>query len=114
MASRAICRRFEADPAAARAGLYFRDAALEAGGEGLIGEGGPKDGRKDFMQVGEPFNGIGEGLLINLGVFGPDALADSAVVDSSKIKIHGDLLSNSTWVFNMKNNWLGSCLRNAW
>ena len=56
--------------------LHFPDAALESGGQGLVGEGGPNDGHEDFMQVGEPLNGIGEGLLVDLGVFCPDAVAD--------------------------------------
>ena len=59
-----------------QARLHFRDAAIEPGGQGLIGEGGPNDGREDFMQVGEPLNGIGEGLLVDLGVLRADAVAD--------------------------------------
>ena len=66
--------------------LHFRDAALEPGGQGLIGEGGPNDGREDFMQVGEPLNGIGEGLLVDLGVLRPDAVADGAVVMAANSK----------------------------
>ena len=31
------------------------------------------------MQVGEPLDGIGEGLLVDLGVLGADAVADGAV-----------------------------------
>jgi hypothetical protein len=31
------------------------------------------------MQVGEALNGIGEGLLVDLGVLRPDAVADGAV-----------------------------------
>ena len=56
--------------------LHFRDAALEPGGQGLIGEGGANDGREDFMQVGEPLNGIGEGLLVDLCASRPEAVAD--------------------------------------
>jgi hypothetical protein len=56
--------------------LHFRDPPLEPGGQGLIDEGGPNDCREDFMQVGEPLNGIGEGLLVDLGVLPPDAVAD--------------------------------------
>ena len=48
--------------------------------QGLIGEGRADDGRDDFVQVGEPLHGIGEGLLVDLGVFRPDAVADGAVV----------------------------------
>jgi hypothetical protein len=39
----------------------------------LVGEGSPNDGRKDFMQVGQALDGIGERLLVDLGVFGPIA-----------------------------------------
>ena len=38
------------------------------------------------MQVGEPLDGIGEGLLVDLGVFGSDAVADGAVVDGGKFE----------------------------
>ena len=31
------------------------------------------------MQVGEPLNRIGQGLLVDLGVLGADAVADGAV-----------------------------------
>jgi hypothetical protein len=41
---------------------------------------GSADRCDDFMQVGEPLNGIGEGLLIDLRVLPPDTLADGAVV----------------------------------
>ena len=41
------------------------------------------------MQVGEPLNGIGEGLLVDLGVFRADAVADGAVVDGGEFEIHG-------------------------
>ena len=43
---------------------------------GLIGEGRPNNGREDFMQVGEPLDSIGEGLLVDLGVFRSDAVTD--------------------------------------
>ena len=41
------------------------------------------------MQVGEPLNGIGEGLLVDLGVFRTDPVADGAVADGGKVEIHG-------------------------
>ena len=47
--------------------LHFRDAALEARGQGLIGQGGPDDGGQDFVQVGEALDRIGEGLLVDWG-----------------------------------------------
>jgi hypothetical protein len=35
------------------------------------------------MQVGEPLNGIGEGLLVDLGVLGADAVADGRISEPS-------------------------------
>jgi hypothetical protein len=43
------------------------------------------------MQVCEPLHGIGEGLLVDLGILRPDTVADSAVVDSGEFKVHGVL-----------------------
>jgi hypothetical protein len=43
------------------------------------------------MQVGESLNGISEGPLVDLRVFGEDAVADSTVGDGRKLKIHRDL-----------------------
>jgi len=36
------------------------------------------------MEVGETLNGVGEGLFVDLGVFGTDAVADRAVGGGSK------------------------------
>ena len=44
------------------------------------------------MQVGEPLNGIGEGLLVDLGVFRPEAVADGAVVMAAKSRFMRYLL----------------------
>ncbi len=38
------------------------------------------------MQIGEPFNGIGEGLLVDLGVLRADAVADGAVGGGGKVE----------------------------
>ena len=57
--------------------LHFPNAALKSGRQGLVGEGGPNDGAEDFMQVGQSLNGIGEGLVVDLGVFRPNAVADA-------------------------------------
>jgi hypothetical protein len=44
------------------------------------------------MQVGEPLNGIGEGLLIDLGVLGADAVADGRISEpSSAVRLRFDL-----------------------
>jgi hypothetical protein len=53
----------------------------------LIGKGGPNDGRKDFMEVGEPLDCIGEGLLVDLGILSPEAIADCAVSDTGEFKV---------------------------
>jgi hypothetical protein len=36
----------------------------------------PSQAGYDFVQVGEPLNGIGQGLLVDLGILRPDAVAD--------------------------------------
>jgi hypothetical protein len=58
---------------------HFANTALKSGGEGLVGKSGPNDGHEDFMQVGEALDGIGERLLVDLGVLGAEAIADGAV-----------------------------------
>ena len=40
------------------------------------------------MQVGKSLHGVGEGLLVDLRVFGLDAFADRAVVDGGKCEIY--------------------------
>jgi hypothetical protein len=42
----------------------------------FVGKRRANDGLDDFMQVGQPLNRIGEGLLVDLGVLGADAVAD--------------------------------------
>ena len=46
------------------------DSGFKPGGKGLVGERRAKDGGDDLMQVGEALNGVGEGLLVDLGVVG--------------------------------------------
>jgi hypothetical protein len=42
------------------------------------------------VQVGEPFNGIGENLFIDLRVIGPNTIPDGPVMDGRKGElIHG-------------------------
>src|SRR5262245_54442226 len=85
--SLAICRRLAAR-SSSRSSRHVCDAPLQSGGQGFIKEGGPNDGAEDFMQVGEPLDGIGEGLLVDLGIFCADSVADGPVVDSRKLEIH--------------------------
>src|SRR5262249_31401233 len=68
--------------------LHFPNAALKSAGERLVGEGGPNDGAEDFMQVGEPLDGISEGLLVNLRVLLANAVTDCAVGRGGKAEIH--------------------------
>ena len=44
------------------------------------------------MQVGQSLNRIGEGLLVDLRVVSPDAVADGAVGDGGKFETHGKVL----------------------
>ena len=53
--------------------------AFEACRQGLIGQRRPDNGGEDFMHVGEPLDRIGQGLLVDLGVLRPDAVAEGAV-----------------------------------
>ena len=46
------------------------------------------------MQVCEPLNGIGEGLLIDMGVLGADAVADGPVGGGGKLEIHDTQLQH--------------------
>ena len=59
--------------------LHLGDAALEPRGQGLIGERRADDRRDNLMQVGQSLDRIGEGLLIDLGVFRADPVTDRAV-----------------------------------
>ena len=78
--SLAICRRLDGSVLqAVTPRLHFPNAALKPRGEGLVGERRPDDGREDLMQVGEALNGIGEGLLVDLGVLRPDPVANGAI-----------------------------------
>ena len=37
------------------------------------------DGRDDLVEIGQALDRVGEGLLVDLGVFGADPVADCAV-----------------------------------
>jgi hypothetical protein len=43
------------------------------------------------VQVGQALDSISEGLLVDLGIFRPEAVADGAVGDSCKLETHGKL-----------------------
>lgn len=61
---------------AGRPVLHLHNPALERCCQGFIRKRRAGDGRHDFMQVGEPRNGIGEGLLVEVGFWGADAVVD--------------------------------------
>src|SRR5665647_626861 len=78
--SRAICPRLEARSSIrVKPALHVRNPAFEPQYQGLVAQGRADDGHDDFMQVCEPLNGIGEGLLVDLGILRLDAVADGAV-----------------------------------
>jgi hypothetical protein len=64
--------------------LHFGDPTIEPCCQGLIGQCGPDDGCDDLVQVGQSLDRIGEGLLIDCGVFCPDALTDGAIGGGDK------------------------------
>ena len=51
--------------------LHVGNPAFEPCGQGLVGEGRADDGGDDLVQVGETLDRIGEGLLVDVGVFRP-------------------------------------------
>ena len=56
--------------------LHLGDAALEPGCQGFVGQCRADDGRDDLVQIGQALDRVGEGLLVDLGVFGTDPVAD--------------------------------------
>ena len=67
--------------------LHLGNAAFEPCRQRLVGEGGPDNGGQDFVQVGEALDRIGEGLLVDLGVFRPQAVADGSIGGGRKSKL---------------------------
>ena len=47
--------------------------------QGFVGQCRADDGRDDLVQIGQALDRVGEGLLVDLGVFRPDSVADRAV-----------------------------------
>ena len=75
--SLAICRRLDGTILqAVETFLHLGNPAFEPCCQGFVGQRRADDGGDDLVQVGEPLDGIGEGLLVDLGVFRPDAVAD--------------------------------------
>ena len=66
--------------------MHIPDSAFQACRHGLVGQGATEYRGEDFMDVGEPLNGIGEGLFVDLRVLGADAVADGAIVDRGKFQ----------------------------
>ena len=61
--------------------------------QGLIGQGRPDYGGDDFVEVGQPFDRVGKGLLVDLGVFRSDAVSDETVIYGGEFQFHGALPS---------------------
>ena len=66
--------------------LHLGDAALEPGCQGFVGQCRADNGGDDLVQIGQALDGVGEGLLIDAGVFRPDAVADRAVGDGGEFE----------------------------
>ena len=75
--------------------LHLGNPAFKPGGERFIGQSRADDGGDDLMQVGEALYRVGEGLIIDLGVFGSDAVAQGAVGDGGKCELNHDLPLNT-------------------
>ena len=84
--SLAICRRLAAILQTLEAVLHLGDTALEPLCQGFIGKRGPDNGRDDLVHVGYSLHRVGEGLLIDAGIFRPDPVADDAVGNGSEFK----------------------------
>ncbi len=66
--------------------LHVGNPAFKPRCEGFIGQRRADDGGDDLVQVGEALDRIGEGLLVDLGIFGSDAVAEGAVGDGGKMR----------------------------
>ena len=65
--------------------LHVGDTALQSADKGFIGQSGANDCLHYLVQVGQPFYGIGQGLLVDIGFGGADTLADSAIARGGKL-----------------------------
>ena len=68
--------------------LHLGDAALEPCCQGFVGQCRADDGGDDLVQIGQALNGVGEGLLIYMGVLGANAVTDRLVGDGGKFQVH--------------------------
>ena len=69
--------------------LHVGDPALEPCHHGFIGQRGPDNGCQDLMQIGQPLYRIGQCLLVDGGINGPDAVTQGAVGGGGKGEIYG-------------------------
>ena len=69
-----------------KAVLHFSNPAFEPCCQRFVGQRRADNCGDDLVQVSEALHGVGEGLLVDLGVFRPDAVADGAVGDSGKVE----------------------------
>src|SRR5262249_55436946 len=70
--------------------LHVGDATFETCGQCLISKGRTDYGGDDLGQIGQTLDRIGESLLINVGVCGPDAVTNGKIGEGSKLQIHND------------------------
>jgi hypothetical protein len=56
--------------------LHLGNAALKPCSQGFIRQSCADDGRDNLVQVSQSLNRVGEGLLVDLGVFASNAVAD--------------------------------------
>ena len=71
--------------------LHLGDAALEPCCQGFVGQSRADDGGDDLVQISQALDGVGKRLLVDLGVFRPEAVADRAVVDGGKCELINQL-----------------------
>src|SRR5262245_20291807 len=92
MTSLAICRRFEAIETL----LHVDNAAFETCRQCLIRECRANNGCDDFRQVRQTLDGIGQSLLVDVGVFGANAITDGTVGNGGKIETHANSIFTLT------------------
>src|SRR5262245_14045045 len=87
--SLAICRRLVEQSCNRASRSCISAMRLLSPVAGFVGERRTDDGSKDLVHVGQPLDGVGESLFIDLRVFRSDTVPDRAVGNSSKFEGHG-------------------------
>ena len=65
--------------------FHLGNAGFESCCQRFIGECRTDNSRDDFVQVGEALDGVSEGLLVEIGVLSPDAVAEDTIVMVAKL-----------------------------